>query len=134
MKKILWIVALAVLSTGGIRAQEAKAVKATVAPSPAPAVKVPPEYSAKLAEIQEQAKKLDTDYAQVIALFKEYIAKRDALQAQAAVLATRAALAAHMTIEQLDNSMLTVDEKGHYQWVRKANPDGAKSSASPLHP
>lgn len=94
------------------------------------AIKMPETYSTQVAALQEQSKKLDKDYEQVITLFKEYVAKRDAIQSQAVVLITRAALAAHLTIEQLDNSLLTVDAKGQYSWVSKPNIEAAPSKGA----
>jgi hypothetical protein len=42
--------------------------------SPALAVKMPAEYSKQIDALQEQSKKLGTDYAQVITLYKDYVA------------------------------------------------------------
>jgi hypothetical protein len=124
MRRIL-ILATILLMSGAAAAQQPAT---PVAGAP---VKMPAEYSAKVSELQQQADKLDKDYGQVVTLFKEYAAKRDAIQAQAAVLITRAALAVHMTIEQLDNSTLAIDDKGAYQWVPKAKAPAAKQANAP---
>ena len=83
--------------------------KAVVPPKPAN-VKMPEGRSAELKALQDQATKLEQAMKEV--------------QLRAAVLINRAALEAGLTVSQLDNSDLVLDDKGNYQWVPRKVPDG----------
>lgn len=129
--RIMYAIVFAVLlsMSAHVSAQTKDSKLETQTSTSAAAVKMPAEYSKQIDTLQDQSKKLETDYSQVIGLYKDYVSKRDQIQAQAAVLITRAALAAHMTIEQLDNSELVKDEKGNWEWREK--PKAAPVTAQP---
>lgn len=103
------------------------AITATAQSAQAPApVKVPPDYAKQLADLEKQSEKLATDNAQLLAAYQKYMAMQSEMRGQYQLVATRAAMAAHLTVEQLDNSELKSDGKGGYEWVPKPAAASAK--------
>jgi len=94
----------------------------------ADAIKMPAEYSAKVADVVKASRDYAEANAKLVSAWKDYAAQQTAFQNEIVRLITRAAIAAHLTIDQLDNSDLRVDEKGNYEWVPKpkSEPDPAR--------
>jgi len=129
MKRATILIATVVLCCGIIHAQQ------PTKQAHADAIKMSAEDSTRLTEILQASAKYAEANAKLISAWKDYSAQQSALQAEFDRRVARAAIAAHLTIEQLDNSDLKVDEKGNYEWVPKPRPPATtKESAKPVSP
>lgn len=123
--RICVVICTLLFVTAHVRAQQPKADNHPVVPAATPKAiaAMPVEYSRQIDALQAEAKKNETDYAQVIGLYKDYVAKQVAIQAEITKQSLLAALEAHVTIDQLKNSDLVKDEKtGNWEWREKAKP------------
>jgi hypothetical protein len=117
MKRITAVVfLLAVTITAG-------AQQPTTKQAHADAIKMPAEYATKIADVVKASREYAEANAKLVSAWKDYVAQQNAFQNEIERLITRAAIAAHLTLEQLDNSDLKLDEKGNYEWVPKVKPE-----------
>jgi hypothetical protein len=114
MKTVLIAIAMVLFVAVPARAQS----PAEQSPKPV-TVTMPAEDSAQLKAIQAMATKLMSDNAQVISAYNEYDRQLERVRSAAALLITRAALKAKLTIEQLDASELGLNAEGNYEWRPK---------------
>lgn len=140
--KRLFLLAICLFCSATAFAQTPETTKTPDAPAaaaskPAPvtlasstAIKMPAEDSAGLKNLQTQADKLLSDSAAVINAYKEYETQLARIRAAATVLITRAGMKAKLSVEQLDTMVLTLDDKGNYEW-RKAPETPTNQKAPP---
>lgn len=118
MKRIFLLLAMVLVASFACYAQQPKPI-ADIPAKPA-AVQMPAEYVAQIAEIQDRSKKFADANKDLISSWQEYVRQQTAFSADITKIVLRSAIAAHLTIEQVDNSDLVPDGKGGYQWVPKA--------------
>lgn len=123
MKKISLIFAMLILC-GAASAQQPVAKQNH---APEAAIPMSTEDSAKLAEVAQVSQKYAEANSKLVSACRDYNSQQAAFQAEFDRRAARAAIAAHLTLEQLDNSDLKLDEKGNYVWVLRAKTESAKA-------
>jgi len=106
-------------SPGGIQAagDAAKPADTPASATPSKVVKMPAEESAELKKMEGQLTRLQTENKDLVTAYRDYEQRITNLRSSAALLITRAALKAKLTLDQLDSSDLAWDEKsGSFEW------------------